>query len=556
MPLSTQDVIKLSQQSPLTTGQVQNLATQTAPAPTGTSAITPSAMTPATPIQPVVATQPPIPTLPENPPPPAPATPTAPPPTPLADQLSALIGDTVKGNNALLGKSADTTALNESMGVNAQNDVITGLSSQLTGLINEAKAIPLQIQQNAQAGGANVTKGGLAPIQTAQLRNNAIQALSVSSLIDASRGALDVAMKKVDRALEAKYGPLEEANKARIANLDLLSKDPALTREEKARVDFLTAQTKASDAKIADAKAVETAKHDAVLKAYADFSTNPKFDNITQAAINAAKTDTEVAQILAHQGLSTAPMAPGFELSPGQARYDASGKLIAQLAPLPAKVGTSSTGGYTVDGKVVSPELQQMITDGKIDPNRLNSRTLPIYNELAQSQTNTVASHAGVAAKTKAYQDAITYASLARRTTSVLDKNMPLIYATADKVNQLGVPGLDNIIRGAKSYTGNNVDVIKYVNTLKTLRSEYANMLAKGTQVTDSVRQEAADAIPAGLSSDGYRALTEQLNLETANIIQAADESAQSIFNQPDNTTQLKSGATGTTKSGISYTIE
>jgi hypothetical protein len=264
------------------------------------------------------------------------------------------------------------------MGVNAQNDVITGLNSQLTGLINESKAIPLQIQQNAQAGGANVTKGGLAPIQTAQLRNNAIQALSVSSLIDASRGALDVAMKKVDRALEAKYGPLEEANKARLANLDLLSKDPALTREEKARVDFLTAQTKASDAKIADAKAIETAKHDAVLKAYSAFSTNPKFDSITQAAINAAKTDTEVAQILEQSGLSTVKPDKAetqlTKLDNGETVLvdTQTGKIISRIGGAKVPEAPAGNTNVVIDGKPVQVNnnalsyAQQYASTGKL----------------------------------------------------------------------------------------------------------------------------------------------------------------------------------------------
>ena len=220
-----------------------------------------------------------------------------------------------------------------------------------------------------------------------------------------------------------------------------------------------------------------------------------------------------------------------------QAAY-ATAKASAQgkAAGTPAKPVGATVNGVPVGS--VSAELQQMITDGKIDPNRLNSRTLPIYNDLAKASVNTVESHAGVAAKTKAYQDAVTYASLAKRTTSVLDKNMPLIYATADKVNSLGVPGLDKVLMGAKSYTGNNPDVIKYVNTLKTLRAEYANMLAKGTQVTDSVRNDAAEAIPAGLSADGYRALAGQLKLETQNIIDSANESAAGTFGNLSPVTQ------------------
>jgi hypothetical protein len=210
------------------------------------------------------------------------------------------------------------------------------------------------------------------------------------------------------------------------------------------------------------------------------------------------------------------------------------------IAPKAPSAGTG-TGGSGV-----SQELQDAITAGTIDPNRINSRTLGIYNDLAKGMINTAASHADIAGKTKAYQDAVNYGALAKRTVTVLDKNMPLVYATADKVNQLGVPGLDNILRGAKSYTGNNPDVIKYVNTVKTLRSEYANMLAKGTATTESMRQDAEDAIPMGLSSDGYRALASQLKLEAQNIIDSANETKNSIYNMPQSDiTGVEGGKTG-----------
>jgi len=177
----------------------------------------------------------------------------------------------------------------------------------------------------------------------------------------------------------------------------------------------------------------------------------------------------------------------------------------------------------------VSDELKQGIANGIYDPNKINSRTLSIYNDLAKASVNASAAHADISSKTKAYEDAIRYASVAQRTTSVLDKNMPLMEGLADKVNTLGVPGIDRIVAGAQTYTGNNPDVIKYVNTIKTLRSEYANMLAKGAQVTESMRADAEEAIPTGLSSDGYKALATQLKQETSNIISAANESAKIV---------------------------
>lgn len=60
-------------------------------------------------------------------------------------------------------------------------DEFNAIQAQLQGVAQEAQAIPIQLQQSAQEGGANVTKGGLAPIQTAALRNNALRAIPLQA---------------------------------------------------------------------------------------------------------------------------------------------------------------------------------------------------------------------------------------------------------------------------------------------------------------------------------------------------------------------------------------
>lgn len=189
----------------------------------------------------------------------------------------------------------------------------------------------------------------------------------------------------------------------------------------------------------------------------------------------------------------------------------------------------ANAGVLTGSGKVVSPELIQSVKEGSIDPSKINSRTLSVWNAFAKSRVNATGAKADIAAKTEAIKDAVKYAALSKRTISVIDKNMPLLVDLAEKVNVSGVPVADRGYTNIRAGTTNNPDVIKYVNTIKTLRAEYANMLAKGTQVTESMRQEATEAIPSGLSAEGYRALQTQLEIEGRNIIDAANETAQSI---------------------------
>lgn len=218
-------------------------------------------------------------------------------------QYKEMLNELMGVNTAIEGKAGYTAQQNEALGVNAASDAITGLNSQLTGLINESKAIPLQIQQSAQEGGANVTKGGLAPIQTAQLRNNAIQSLSVSSQIDAMNGQLSNAIKKVDRAVALKYGDLEARQTTLTKNLEIFAKDPSLTLEEQDRVAKKLAETKAYDAQIADQKKIETDTHDARLKVLSNNS--GKLTQQMVELLQAAQTPEEVAQLVNYLGLST-----------------------------------------------------------------------------------------------------------------------------------------------------------------------------------------------------------------------------------------------------------
>lgn len=112
---------------------------------------------------------------------------------------------------------------------------ISSLVARANALSAEAQAIPLQMQQQIQEGGANVTKGGIAPIQTAALRNNAIQALSTGALLSAAQGDLTSALDQVDRAVAAEFEPIKAQLAAKRANLEMLMNDPASTREEKRR---------------------------------------------------------------------------------------------------------------------------------------------------------------------------------------------------------------------------------------------------------------------------------------------------------------------------------
>lgn len=136
-------------------------------------------------------------------------------------------------NQRLLGQSAEQARQEEARGIPQLTQQFTDLSSRLSALQAESQAIPLQIQQESIGRGR--TRGGVEPIQTARLRENAIQALSTASLLEATRGNLATAQSLADRAVAQKYDPIREQIAVAQRNLDLVKESPAFTVAEKNR---------------------------------------------------------------------------------------------------------------------------------------------------------------------------------------------------------------------------------------------------------------------------------------------------------------------------------
>lgn len=138
-----------------------------------------------------------------------------------------------KMNEQLLGESAYRTEQEKIQDIAGLTKIQTDLTSQLKALQNEASAIPLQAQEMAK--GRGMTAAGLAPLEASRLRQNAIQALSVSSLLEASRGNLATAQDLADRAVAQKFDPIKQELAVKAANLELIIQSPAYSIAEKNR---------------------------------------------------------------------------------------------------------------------------------------------------------------------------------------------------------------------------------------------------------------------------------------------------------------------------------
>jgi hypothetical protein len=196
--------------------------------------------------------------------------------------------------NTLGGKGADTANAYETGGVNKAASQINSLNAQITGLNNEAQAIPIQIQQAAT--GQGVTDRGVAPIQAARLRENALKALSIGQQAAVAKADYDTAKSLADQKIEIKYGAIEAKINAKKAQLDYLGTLVLTPAQEKARVAREKA-VKAEEQDVAERKANEKTINDLILNANQQGAPKKIIDAANEAIKN-GKKPMDIANIL------------------------------------------------------------------------------------------------------------------------------------------------------------------------------------------------------------------------------------------------------------------
>lgn len=115
---------------------------------------------------------------------------------------------------------------------------LNDVNNQIQSLQKEALAIPLQIQEQFKGTGA--TTGGVQPIQTAQLRQNAIKSLGLSAIAQTLQGNIATAQATADRAVNLEFQPIEAQLKT-LQTAYALNKD-VLDRQDKKKSDLLNIQ--------------------------------------------------------------------------------------------------------------------------------------------------------------------------------------------------------------------------------------------------------------------------------------------------------------------------
>ncbi len=205
----------------------------------------------------------------------------------------------ITGQERLRGESAFRAGLEEEQGIPELTSTFRDLQSRLRGIQAEAQAIPLQIQE--ESAGRGRTRGGVAPLEAGRLRKNAIQALTVSSLLEATRGNLATAQDLVDRAVAQKYDPIREEIAVNKANLDLILQSPEFSVADKRRAQEQKQQQEERERAIE-----EQATQEKAIKEIGIDAASRGADAVTLRRIENAASVVE-AQRIANEFKSTLP---------------------------------------------------------------------------------------------------------------------------------------------------------------------------------------------------------------------------------------------------------
>lgn len=259
-------------------------------------------------------------------------------PTPTENNANDLTTQLEGLNKLMDGKSAAQTAAEASVGLPEKQATYNDLSARLTGLTNEANAIPLQIQQSFE--GRGTTAAGIAPIQTGALRNNAIEALNVSTLLAASQGQITNAQAMANKMVAQKYDPITEQINTTKANLQLILDSPQYSLEQKNRAKDQLATQNDKQAQVDKAKADDLAIQNIAIEAAKNGA-----DSVTLKAIQSS-TDPIAAATAAGSFIKTADATSVVEVDGRKQLIDTkTGKVVADLGASDANTSVIEAGG-------------------------------------------------------------------------------------------------------------------------------------------------------------------------------------------------------------------
>jgi hypothetical protein len=486
-------------------------------------------------------------------------------PTPMEGQANSLDTRLQALNDSLVGKSAYQTSQEAVANIPDLTQRQSDLGTQLKQLQNEALAIPQQLQLDAT--GRGITAGGLAPIQAGRLRTNAIAALGVSSLLDATNGLLSSAQQKADRAVAAKYDPIQEQIDAASKNLNLILNSPQYSLEQKNRAQAQLATQNAKQAKLdqnkEDSKTImswaaaalqngastvqaqqlmQLAQGDApnlqaAFQLYAPYAKDP---NATQKALldlqqqraDIAGTQANTQKTLASiggTGSGSGSGVGGAVGTTGNASVDATAQGYTTNL-----VGGTGLTQSAIDQAALSFALTgQLPTGARASTGQSLLQATAIKNRAAELNTggNVQGNKAQLAAQAAALKEQTSYLNTTQRAFNTANDTLDALVSWMQQngINASQFPDYNSFANFLKSKGIDPGAAGGYKAQIATLRAEYSQVLAKGGVRSVETDQAAAKLIPDGLSPAQLQVVANRIKIDGQNVVNDAQKQVQQI---------------------------
>jgi hypothetical protein len=222
-----------------------------------------------------------------------------PPKTELQQQSDDMRTRILEQLGALGGEEQRLMEREQEAGIPQMREKLGEISTQLQNLQMEAQQIPLEIQQESIGRGR--TAAGVAPLQQARLRENAIRSLSLSAIGNTLTGQLAAAQDSVDRAIRMEFEPIRREIDFLQNAYQFIRED--LSAEEKRRGDAMNLMLRERERLIAsqeDERRQIFSMAQAAIQAGADLQTVER--------IQRAGTMEEAQRLIAESGVLSQPV--------------------------------------------------------------------------------------------------------------------------------------------------------------------------------------------------------------------------------------------------------
>jgi hypothetical protein len=189
-----------------------------------------------------------------------------------------------------------------------------------------------------------------------------------------------------------------------------------------------------------------------------------------------------------------------------------------------------STGGVSSDDQAL---IGKALADGKITTADVTRYGMPSLIQALKSDPtyNAVSIKAGNAADQASLTTNQSYLDTTTRAYKTATANLSTLtsFMTQYGLNDSKTPAINQLNNKIKAGLTDPGAIAAFKSSLEGLRAEYAQVLSRGGQVTDTARNQANALIPDDLSPAQLSIVTTQLNKEGANAIKEAQTNVDVI---------------------------